>query len=170
MTFDEFKLQHNNKSKSALMQLAYDWAVQAHLIRQAYTQCENSLNVLASLNDGIVSLLEKMDILDKIPPQLLASYAAQRKIELHLANQLGGEGMKENGRLAISENYANKGAAAGKKSAAVRSVNVRNQQVRVDADRLLSEGKEKRDLGSILATKHNLSASQIRRILSEKFQ
>lgn len=163
-------MQHGNKSKSALMQLAYNWAVQAHLIAQAYAQCQNSLNTLASLNDGMVSMLVKLEVLDKIDPQLLARYTEQRKIELNLATQLGSDGMKENGRLAISENYANKGMVAGKKSAAARSVSLRNRQVWTDANKLLSEGRESRDLASILSKKHKLSASQIRRILSQKAQ
>jgi hypothetical protein len=152
------------------MRLAYDWAVQAHLIAQAYVQCQNSLNTLASVNDGMISMLDEMNALDKIDPQLLASYAVQRKIELSQAIQLGSEGMKENGRLAISDNYANKGMVAGKRSAAARSVNIRNQQVWADANRLLSEGRESRDLASMLSKKHKLSTSQIRRILSKKTQ
>jgi len=167
MSYEKFELEHKHKSKDALLRMAYAWALQAHGIHGALTQCQESVITLFAFCDSLVGTLNEVNAIDRIDPKAVQVYRKMRSAEIVHGTAIERVAMEEHARLAVSENYANKGKAAGRLSAASRTDEVRNASIRDAAAKLIDAGKSSRDLASILAQKYSLSTTQVRRIIAK---
>ena len=101
--FINFKNEYQSRKREAVLKLAYDWYVQAHLINTALESLkEQNLN-LTAINDSLVKIIKDTGNSDKITPKSLKTYANRRKSQYSVGIGVAANGIDRHADLRIRD-------------------------------------------------------------------
>ena len=88
--------------KDRALRVAYEWHQQAEWINLALQQLMSQNVTLAATNNHLIELLEQLDALHRIAPQVLANYKSLRMDEMRYGEAIIRQGMEKNASLAAT--------------------------------------------------------------------
>lgn len=165
--FELFKAQHEKASRDALLQIAYEWQVSCKRIAGALEYLQKDNCGLSAVNDLCCDVIIAQGLQDKLTPELLQPYIEKRVLEYVEGSAIAATGIRKHAELFLQNVRSQMAREAGIANGKNKKIGAKNNHERIksDAIKLQTEGMEKRSIASILATKHKLSAAQVRRIL-----